>query len=321
MKLSKLAAKLALAGSMACALAPAAGAQGPGFALFDTHVHFYGSDFANFPLHAEHAYMGKAVMEARAANQPNDPARVFREWQDNGVGAGVGIQYGAAYESDNRYLLSVAASHKGKVVPVAIVDPAKPDAAATLARLVDDDGVVGFRKLGQRAPDGSYPWLSSPGMLALWQLANDKGLVVELMPYPRSPDPNFLQDIGRLADRFPKAKIVLDHCDWPATEGAPSYGIDDSYAALARHRNVYLKFTTENFERLKSDVAVTQGFVGRLVAVFGADHLMWGSDAGNTMMDYSKMVDDALAATDRLNPADRQAVLASTGRAGFSVAR
>ena len=321
MKLSNIVANIVVASGMACALVPVARAQGPGFALFDTHTHFYSSDFAKFPLHAEHAYMGKAVMEARAANQPNDTAKVFREWQDNGVGGGVGIQYGAAYVSDNRYLLSVAASNKGKVVPVAIVDPAKPDAAQELTRLVKDDGVVGFRKLGQRAPDGGYPWMSSEGMLKLWQVANDQGLVVELMPYPRSPDPKFLQEIGRLADQFPKAKIVLDHCDWPAAEGAPSYGIDDSYAALAKHHNVYLKFTTENFERLKFDVALTRGLVGQLVKVFGADHVMWGSDAGNTMMDYSKMVGYALAATSQLSPADRQDVLASTGRAVFSVTR
>ncbi len=319
MKLSMVVANVVLASGMACALAPVARAEGPGFPLFDTHVHFYGSDFAKFPLHAEHAYMGKATMEARAANQPNDTTKVFREWQDNGVGAGVGIQYGAAYESDNRYLLAVAASSKGTVVPVVIADPSSPNAAETLAQLVKDNGVVGFRKLGNRSPDGSYPWLTTEGMLKLWQVADDKGLVVELMAYPRSPFPRFLEDIGRLADRFPKAKIVLDHCAWPAPEGKPSYGLDDSYVALARHRNVYLKFTTENFERLKSDVELTQGFVGQLVKVFGADHVMWGSDAGNTMMDYSKMVEDALAATSRLNPEDRQKVLASTGRAVFSV--
>lgn len=318
---SKITAALCLAGSLTLALAPAARAQGPGFALFDTQVHFYSSDVAKFPLHAEHAYMGQATMEARARTQPNDGAHVLREWRDHGVEAGIGIQYGAAYESDNQYLLSVAQDHPAAVTPVVIVDPASPDAAETLARLAKDHGVAGFRKIGNRAPDGSYPWLTTPGMLRLWQVANDQGLVVELMPYPRSPDPGFLADIGRLADRFPKAKVVLDHCAWPATDASPNAGFDDSYAALATHRNVYLKFTTENFERLKSDPDRMQAFVTALVRRFGADHAMWGSDMGNTMLPYAEMVGDALAASRGLTPEERQQVLATTGRAVYSARR
>jgi L-fuconolactonase len=321
MKIPRVVANIVLASGIACTLAPMARAQGPGFALFDTQVHFYSSDFAKFPLHAEHAYMGEATMTARARDQPNDIAHVTKEWQDNGVGAGVGIQYGAAYLADNRYLLSVAAQNKATVVPVVIVNPDAPNAAQTLSDLVKNDSVVGFRKLGNRAPDGSYPWLTTAGMLGLWQVANEQALVVELMPYPRSPDPRFLEDIGRLADRFPKTRIVLDHCAWPAPLGEPSYGIDDSYAALAQHRNVYLKFTTENVERLKSEMDRVQGFVERLVKVFGADHVMWGSDMGNTMLPYSTMVGDALTATQHLRPGDRKQVLDLTGREVYSASR
>ena len=80
-------AALALAaGTLAAQAAPA-----PGFALFDTQVHFYSNDFAHFPLHDEHAYMGQAVMTRRAAEHPTLPRRVFADWKAEGVGAGVGI--------------------------------------------------------------------------------------------------------------------------------------------------------------------------------------------------------------------------------------
>jgi predicted TIM-barrel fold metal-dependent hydrolase len=310
-------AALALAaGTLAAQAAPA-----PGFALFDTQVHFYSNDFAHFPLHDEHAYMGQAVMTRRAAEHPTLPRRVFADWKAEGVGAGVGIQYGAAYGGDNRYLLSVASRFPARVRPVVILNPEAPGAAAELVRLAREHGVAGFRKLGHRAPDGGYPWLRTPGMLALWQAADEHGLVVELMPYPRTPDPRFLHDIGELAARYPHAKIVLDHLAWAMAGPAPDFGIGAPFEALAAARNVYWKFTTENLEHAQFQPEAMQHLVQRAVQVFGADHVMWGSDMGNTMLPYRRMVQAALVATGSLDAAQRRAVLRTTGEAVYAAPR
>ncbi|MDE2253386.1 MAG: amidohydrolase [Betaproteobacteria bacterium] len=316
---SRLGALLLGAAAWCCGSAQAA--SGPGFSMFDTQVHFYTSDFAQFPLHDEHAYMSQAVMTQRAAEHPTVPHRVFGDWQQNGVGAGVGIQYGAAYEGDNSYVLSVAQRFPRRVTPVVILDTASPDAPAQLRRLAQQQRVAGFRKLGKRAPDGGYPWLHSPGMLRLWSVADAQHLVVELMPYPRSPDPRFLHDIAELAARFPHAKIVLDHCAWPAPAPGPDFGIDAPFESLAVHRNVYWKFTTENFERAGFRPELMQGLVQRAVHVFGADHVLWGSDMGNTIMPYQRMVNAALLATAVLDPVQRRAVLSGTGRYVYGAAQ
>ncbi len=317
-RISSMIAALLLA---AAAGGAARAAQGPGFPLFDTQVHFYTNDFASFPLHDRLAYMGQAVMTRRAAEHPTTPLRVFGDWKRNGVGAGVGIQYGAAYGGDNRYVLSVAAHHPRRVVPVVILDPDAPDAPARLRELALHHRVAGFRKLGKRAADGAYPWLHSPGMLRLWKVADAQHLVVELMPYPRDPDPRFLRDIDRLARRFPGARIVLDHCAWPEPAAAPDYGIDGPFEALAADPNVYWKVTSENFERARFDPVLMQGLVDRAVQVFGADHVMWGSDMGNTIMPYARMVHAALTATARLDAAQRRQVLWSTGRSVYGASR
>ncbi len=298
---------------------PAAFAAELPFPLFDTQVHFYTNDFAKFPLHAEHAYMGQAKMVARATDHPVTPERVFESWKTDGVEAGVGIQYGAAYESDNRYLLSVAAQSGRRITPVVILNVDDPAAPAQLQRLVAQDGAVGFRKLGKKAEDGSYPWLTSPGMLNVWKEADALHAVVELMPYPRSPDPVFLNQVAQLADRFPHSKVVLDHFSWPNPDGAPDYGLTAPYRALAQHKNIYFKFTTENFERAHGDMSQIKGFVRHAVEVFGADHVMWGSDRGNTMLPYAKMVHDAIEATDLLSMPDRRQVLHDTGKKVFSI--
>ncbi|HUW36223.1 MAG TPA: amidohydrolase family protein [Rhodocyclaceae bacterium] len=299
---------------------PAAAAEALPFPLFDTQVHFYSNDFSKFPLHAEHAYMGQAKMVERATDHPVTAERVFESWKTDGVGAGVGIQYGAAYESDNRYLLSVAAQSGHRITPVIILNVDDPSSPELLRKLVAQDGVVGFRKLGKKAKDGSYPWLASAGMLDLWKAADALRAVVELMPYPRSPDPVFLNQVAQLADQFPHSKVVLDHFSWPNPDGAPEYGLTAPYRALAQHKNIYFKFTTENFERAHGDTSLIGGFVKHAVDIFGADHVMWGSDRGNTMMPYAKMVSDAVEATALLSAQDRRQVLSDTGKKVFSIA-
>jgi predicted TIM-barrel fold metal-dependent hydrolase len=61
----------------------------------------------------------------------------------------------------------------------------------------------------------------------------------------------------RMAERFPKVRIILDHCARPVLADGPPYSAADSLFELARHPNVFLP---------------------RLVAEFGASRLAWGSN-------------------------------------------
>ena len=46
-----------------------------------------------------------------------------------------------------------------------------------------------------------------------------------------------------MAERFPRARIILDHLARPVLEDGPPYTTADSLLALARYPNVYLKPT------------------------------------------------------------------------------
>jgi predicted TIM-barrel fold metal-dependent hydrolase len=58
-------------------------------------------------------------------------------------------------------------------------------------------------------------------------------------------------------------------------------------------------------------------FVRHAVDVYGADHVMWGSDTGNNKLEYSDLVHRALAATVKLTPAEQRQMLRDTGKAVF----
>lgn len=307
--------------TMACVLACVSclgHAQAARPLLFDTHAHFFTDDFADYPLHAEHAYMGKEKLIETIRTRPDTPDYLIELWHDNGVESGVGVQYNAAYETDNRYLLAVSHAYPASIVPVVMLDTHDPAAPQTLRDLATRDGIAGIRLTGPQTEDGQFPWLDSPDALKVWQVANDLHLAVVVFPSIHVPDSHavaaeLMPHVAALAQRFPHTKIVLDHVGWPAPEGPPDYGVPPVYAALSTQTNVYFKVTSLLFNRLKSANVSTAEFVRHVVDVFGADRVMWGSDQGNTLMPYKLMVQEAFEATALLNPAEKAQVLHDTG--------
>ena len=126
-----------------------------------------------------------------------------------------------------------------------------------------------------------------------------------------------LEHVAQLADKYPNVKIVLDHCGWPDQEGAPNYGLTAAHLALKAHRNVYYKFTTINMDRLSEAKLSAPDFVRHLVDVYGADHIMWGSDMGNSKGTYDEMVSRAIAAVAKLNVSEQKQMMSDTGRNVF----
>jgi L-fuconolactonase len=58
-------------------------------------------------------------------------------------------------------------------------------------------------------------------------------------------------------------------------------------------------------------------FLQHMVGVFGADHLMWGSDYGNVEVDDLEYVKRALAAADGLKTRDQKAFFYDTAKSVF----
>jgi predicted TIM-barrel fold metal-dependent hydrolase len=97
--------------------------------------------------------------------------------------------------------------------------------------------------------------------------------------------------------------------------GAPSYGITPEHAALKEQRNIYYKFSSIVIEQQLAAKNSVADFLHHAVDVYGADHIMWGSDLGNSNEPYAEMVHLAVAATSKLTSRERRWVLRDTGTA------
>ena len=314
--------------AVATALSPLAawarhGGSGLSFPLFDAHAHLKSDDLHDYP-HAPTPGPAPAPSAGQltwpgTAPQPTtetpEVVRVLRWMDQNGVAGGAAVQHRGTYGVDNRYLLDCTDQYRTRLVPVPVLDAEDPTTPDTVRQMIVQHGLAGVRLTGIRSSDGSFPWLSSPAAQRTWAVVNESALAMDLMTLPPGSLPAALGEYVRLAQQYPKARLVLDHCAWLPAAGPPDYGLGATYRALVAERNIYLKFTTVNLEALRLAQVKARDALRHYVAVFGADRLMWGSDIGSSSGLYAEMVARIVAASSGLSRRDRRAVLHDTGQA------
>ena len=65
-----------------------------------------------------------------------------------------------------------------------------------------------------------------------------------------------------MAERFPKVRIILDHCARPVLDDGPPYAAAASLFGLARYPNIYLKLTP----RIFAEARTRQGDAGDILS-------------------------------------------------------
>ncbi|MGC3982345.1 MAG: amidohydrolase family protein [Steroidobacteraceae bacterium] len=338
----KLLSAMLIAMATPCVMHIAQAADAFPFKAFDTHTHLISDDTKKYPRVAATpasgpasgmgtdtmgAAMPGAGMNAApsaanftpvaSANASPQADRLLSWWTEHGVEAGAAVQKRGTYGYDNSYILDSADQNKTRLAPVVVLDAQDVKTPAYLREIIKSHGVAGVRLTGNPADDGSFPWLNSEQALKTWQVANDAGLVVDLMNVPPGKSPAIITEYIKLAQRFPKVRMVLDHVAWPDVKGAPDYGIDAIHQALAKQKNIYYKFTTINIDLLDEGKIAPAEFLRRVVDVYGADHVMWGSDIGNSAGTYDQMISRAVAASAKLTDAEKRKVFHDTGKSVF----
>lgn len=283
------------------------------YRLFDSHLHFFTSDIARYPIDPRGAREPEAVMRARIMEHPGTPETVFPMWEKVGVVAGAGVQYSGAYKTDNSYLLDLADRYSDKIRAEILIDGRDPASDDRLLEMARTRRVSALRLTGYvTGPDG-LAWFDSAAAHEVWAASETLGVPVGVTFLPPKGMTAPLTAIKALATRYPRCTVLLEHMG-RLVDG----DLSPAHLALGEHRNVHFKLTTNVIDELKTDGKSTTAFVRRIVDLYGADRLMWGSDFGNTLRPYPDMVADAIGATTALTPNERQRLLHDNGAAMFN---
>lgn len=269
--------------------------------VVDAHAHIISSDPARFP----HSPLSGALPDWPAERFVN-AEKLLRRMQQTGVDRAVLVQYSSAHGYDNRYVLATAQQHPDKFVAVCTLDGLQPDAPQQLTECVSQ-GAAGLR-IRARGREGGLEWLRCE---TLWQRAAELHVPV-CVHFMESVQAEGLELLPGLLAQFPTLPVVLDHAGNPPwREGPPDYGMQP-VLDLARFPELTIKFATINLERLHMASVDPAIALERLVKTFGANRIMWGSDAPNTPGHYGEMLNSMRSAMSSLSETDREWILGGT---------
>lgn len=264
--------------------------------IVDTHAHIYSPDEQRYPPIEEPLRPpgGKGSLEDLRA-----------ESRANHVDAACIIQTSTFYRFDNRYICDSAKAAPDWTAGVCTLDPDDRHSPALLEQHVREYGVRGMRSIP--ASDGR---LDHPGVRALWKVALEQGIVINVLIGPEKAD----QADRMLAD-FPRLRVVLDHC--LNLKAGPDLGSTlEKVLHLSRRPNLHAKLTfIPTGSAAGFPCADMHEACLKVVDAFGPERCVWGSDFPCELWtpkvsyaEHLKIFSEVLP----LKSADRQQILGET---------
>lgn len=280
--------------------------------MIDAHQHFWQLD------RGDYAWPNDSVAPIFRDFGPADLAPLLAQ---AGVRQTVLVQANdTAAETD--WLLACAADSDFVAAVVGWTDLAAPDAARAIDRLARQPRLRGLRPMLQNIADTG--WILRPEVQPALAHLEASGLCFDALIQPRH-----LPAILTLARRYPALPIVIDHIAKPRmgataqpnpTRPDPAQPDPDWLAgmqALAGCPNVWCKLSGMVTEIgpgwQQTDLAP---FARAVLAAFGAERVIWGSDwpVLNLAADYPAWLATAQALTAHLPPAACAAIFEGNAR-------
>ena len=195
------------------------------------------------------------------------------------------VQHSPIHGDDNSYILDAVERYPEQLRAVLWFDEEQLelDSIEGMMHTSQRVGGAGFRIHPKPMFSSSSTWLGTPGMKRLWDVANETKQAMCCLV-----NPGDLAGVEAMSRANPGTPVVIDHMARlgmaPHYGGAPDGGIvdrkeEDALLRLADLPDVTVKVSA--FYALGAGRPPHLELVPRimrLVAAFGADRLMWGSD-------------------------------------------
>ncbi|GAB3123391.1 amidohydrolase family protein [Glaciibacter psychrotolerans] len=275
--------------------------------MIDSHLHLWKP--------AERAYSW--IPAGTVLDDEFGPERARPELQAAGVDGAVLVQAADSYE-DTFYMLSVAAKHPeiaGVVGWVPLDRPAEAEAALELFR--HSPVFAGVRNLTHDYADEL--WIMQPAVTETLELLVRHRLTLDVV----CTTPQHLDNVAALAMRHPQLTIVLDHLANPGIADEAWEPWADQMAAVAAHPNVIVKYSgvTTSLAGRVWTAASWQRYLDHVLAAFGADRIMMGSDWPVSLLggDYQQVWAAQLDGLAGLTDAERRAITHDTAARTYAL--
>jgi L-fuconolactonase len=263
--------------------------------LIDSHQHFWRVS------RGDYFWMSPEVVPLYRDYGPEDLQPLLSR---HGIGRTILVQ-AAPTVAETEFMLEVAQTAPFVAGVVGWVEFADADAPRTMARLAANPLIVGFRPMVQDIPDDD--WLVRSDLDDAFRTLVEHRLVFDALVLPRH-----LSRLHVVADRYPDLSIVVDHGAKPIIrEGLLDPWRADMAAVAARPNTVCKLSGLVTEARPDWTVEDLRPYVDHLLAVFGPERLLWGSDwpVVNLAGGYDRWRDTTLTLLASLSDTEKAAVL------------
>ncbi len=262
----------------------------------DAHVHFWNparGDYGWMP--ADDPVLSRAYAPADLAPQLSEGARVV-------------LVQAAPTVAETDYMLGIADATPWVAGVVGWIDFEAPAALADLERLAGHPKFLGVRPMIQDIAD--VDWMLRPALAPVFAALSARGLSFDALGFPRH-----LASFDRLMARWPDLRVVVDHCMKPAVGDAAGFAAWAAGIARLADRGAFCKLSGLVTEAPPDwTEAALRPYAGHVLACFGAERVMWGSDwpVCRLRAEYGRWRATAETLTAHLGDADRAAVFGAT---------
>jgi L-fuconolactonase len=249
-------------------------------AMIDAHFHLWrlGRNDCVWP-----------TPDLAAIHRDHELAEITALAGDVGVTSAILVQSQAS-ERDTRWLLELAKDTSFVAGVVGWTDLTAADVGERFDSLAEAGPLVGIRPLAEACPDD---WFDAPELEPAFEALVARGLTFDALIRPRH-----LPSVDRLAARHPGLAIIIDHAAKPRI-GVDQVAWREAMAPLATRPNVCCKLSGLMTE-LEPDGGAEDlpPYIADLLALFGPDRIVWGSDwpVLNLRGSYAEWLACALAA-------------------------
>jgi predicted TIM-barrel fold metal-dependent hydrolase len=255
--------------------------------IIDIHPHVISSDDKRYPKAPIGGHQSDWSRE-----RPVDVDQMIAAMAKAGITKSALVQASTCYGHDNSYVADCVAAHPKRFTGVFSADVLSADAPNVMRKWMKR-GLTGMRLFttGSTMPDQA-DWLDDPRSFPAWELAQDTKLPVCLQMTAKA-----IPQLVGLLKRFPRIRVILDHCARPVLDDGPPYKAAASLFSLAPYEGVFLKLTPRNFNGARGGKATPESFFGKLVSEFGAQRLAWGSNfpaSEGSLPELLKLAQDSL---------------------------
>jgi L-fuconolactonase len=270
--------------------------------VIDTHCHVVSPDRDRYPL----APIGGKQSDW-SSERPTTPEQLLAAMDSAGVSKAVVVQASTAYGHDSSYLADSLARFPQRVTGVFSLDPLQADALKKMDHWMGR-GMTGMRVFttGSTMP-GQQTWLDDERAFPVWEKAGREGL-----PIAVQMTTDGIPLLLKIVERFPDTKFLLDHLARVTITDGPPYAKAEGIFDLAQYPSIYMKITSRTVEHSQSGQATPETFFPKLVSVFGAHRLMWGSNFPAHDDTLSNILKETLHALGALQQDDLAMILAGT---------